>query len=86
MLVQVAGILCPKTERTFLNAQVAAGEWGLEEDAQLISDIDEMAALGIHIHTPTVLINGTEKCSGRIPSLYEFRKWIEDEIGVEAAA
>ena len=86
MQIQVIGILCPKTERTFLNAQVAAGEWGLTDDVQLISDIHEMTAVGIRIHTPTILVNRKEKWSGRIPSLFEFRTWIKEEMPVEVAA
>ncbi|MFI5253618.1 MAG: thioredoxin family protein [Bacteroidota bacterium] len=85
MDIKIIGISCPKTERTFLNAQVAAGEWGFEDQVQLITDINVITKYGI-VHMPAVFINHKEKASGRIPSLYEMRKWIKDEIDQEVAA
>jgi hypothetical protein len=85
MNIKIVGIPCPKTERTFLNAQVAAGEWGFEDEVQLVTDINVISKFGI-VHMPAVIINHKEKASGRIPSLYELRKWIQDEIDEEVAA
>lgn len=85
MDIKVVGILCPKTERAFLNAQAAAGEWGFEEEVELITDIDGILKFGT-THMPAVIINQKEKSAGRIPSLYELRKWIEEETDQEVAA
>ena len=82
MDIKVVGILCPRTERTYLNAQVAAGEWGFEDSVQLLTDIASITKLKI-VSMPSVIINHKEKSSGRIPSLYELRTWIKEEIGQE---
>lgn len=85
MRIMILGIPCPKTERTFLHAQAAAGEWGLTDDVELVTDIAGMARFGVR-HTPTVFVNEKEKSVGRIPSLFEFRTWIEEEITMVPAA
>ena len=85
MDIKIVGISCLRTERTFLNAQVAAGEWGFEDEVQLVTDMNVISKFGI-VHMPTVMINHKEKVSGRIPSLYELRKWIQEEIDEEVAA
>jgi len=85
MDIKIVGISCPRTERTFLNAQAAAGEWGFEDQVELITDIGGISKFGI-THMPAVLVNFKEKSAGRIPSLYELRTWIAQEMDQEVAA
>jgi protein-disulfide isomerase len=47
-------------------------------DVQKVKDIQEIAKYGI-LGTPGLVINGQIKSSGRIPSLEEIQKWIQEE-------
>ncbi|WP_432409577.1 thioredoxin family protein [Wukongibacter sp. M2B1] len=52
---------------------------GLDDDFQIIADIPSLVKAGITA-TPTLMINGNLKFVGRIPSLSEVRKAIQEEI------
>lgn len=85
MKIKVIGLPCAKTNRTLINAQAAATEFEDRPKVHLISDIYEIAEMG-RLHTPTVMVNEKLKLTGRIPSVYEIKTWIEEELEEEIAA
>jgi len=50
---------------------------GLAADIEKIHDPDEIYRHGILI-TPALMINGTLKCSGRMPTLAQIEQWIRE--------
>ncbi len=70
MKIQIAGPGCPRchqTEKVMINA---AQELNIDADVSHVSDVKEMAQLGIRI-TPAVLIDGKIAMAGRVPSIKE---------------
>jgi hypothetical protein len=53
----------------------------LNQDVQLyfVRDAAQIASSGVY-WTPAVRINGTLKCTGRVPSLQEVRDWLEQSV------
>ncbi|WP_432662319.1 thioredoxin family protein [Wukongibacter baidiensis] len=51
----------------------------MDDDFQIIADIPSLAEADI-TETPTLMINGSLKFVGKIPSLNEVRKAIQEEI------
>jgi hypothetical protein len=78
MKVIVVGFVSPKTEQLLLNAQAAFQEIEPHESVGWIRDVREMLQLGIG-HTPALIINTNLKAAGRVPSINEIKKWIEQE-------
>ena len=85
MNITIAGYSTIKTERTMANVEEALREVSLVADVSLANDPAKIARLGVHI-TPAVFVNERLRVTGRIPSVYELRKWIEEELEVELIA
>jgi len=83
--IKVVGLPCPKIDRTLVNAQAAAAEFDDRPEVSWIGDIHHIVELGSK-QSPTILVNEKVKLTGRIPSVYEIRTWIEEELGEEVAA
>ena len=81
MIIEVCGPGCPRCQATEKNVLQALKELGMEigEEAMVteIKDIKQISAKGVII-TPAVVIDAVKVCEGRIPSLEEVRKWIEE--------
>jgi len=85
MQIKVIGWPCTKINRTLMNVQAAAAEFEKKPKVQWINDINKIAGMGA-LAIPTVLVNEKVKLSGRIPSLYEIKTWIEEGLEDEMAA
>ncbi len=85
MQIKVIGWPCTKTHRTLLNAEAAAAEFEVKPKIHWIDDIQKIAGMG-GLTIPTILVNEKVKVSGRIPSVHEFKTWIEQEQKAEIAA
>lgn len=81
MIIEVCGAGCARCQATEKNVLQALRELGmmLGDEAQVveIKDIGQISARGV-IMTPAVLIDGVKVCEGKIPSLQELRKLIEE--------
>ncbi|MBI4547932.1 MAG: thioredoxin family protein [Ignavibacteriae bacterium] len=85
MNIKVVGWRGPKTELSILNAQAALSELESEAAVEWISSLDEIMRLGV-VHMPALFINGKLKTSGRIPSVHEITRLLEEELVQDLAA
>ena len=82
MKVIVAGLPGIKMYRALLNAEAAIAEFNDEVHLNPVQDISVMRERGA-IYTPTVIVENNIVSTGRIPSVYEFKGWIQKELNSE---
>lgn len=85
MKVKVVGWSGAKTEQTLLNAEAALAELDPHGYVECISDVHTMLEMGV-VQKPAIIINGKLKIAGRVPSVHEISRWIEEEKVEELAA
>jgi small redox-active disulfide protein 2 len=73
MLIQILGSGCAKCRQLTAVAEQAAQDLGLEYELEKVTDIKRYADFGI-MFTPALVVDGTVKLSGRVPSLDEAKK------------
>jgi hypothetical protein len=63
-----------------LSAMLFAGlqKFNLAADMTSVHDLDEIWRFGV-TKTPALVINGTVKCAGRMPSPAEVEEWVREE-------
>lgn len=76
MKVQVAGPGCARCQQTEKVMKNAAQELNIDADISHVTDVKEMAQLGVRI-TPAVLIDGKIVMAGRVPSSKEAKKILQ---------
>lgn len=76
--IRILGPGCPRCHEVEKRTINALAELNLGADVQKVTDFVKMAEYKI-IGTPALVINGKVKCYGRIPSVSEIKKWIEEE-------
>ncbi|KPK72999.1 hypothetical protein AMJ87_03190 [candidate division WOR_3 bacterium SM23_60] len=79
MEIRVLGQGCPRCEEVAKRTLNLLAELNIAADFQKVTDLKAIAQYNI-IATPGLVINGTVKCAGRIPSTQEIKKWLEEEI------
>ncbi|HMD14143.1 MAG TPA: thioredoxin family protein [Bacteroidota bacterium] len=79
MNIKVIGLSRTKIERTLENIYLSMSEISHPVSVEWIGEIHEIVEWGSK-QTPTILINEKQKASGRIPSVYEISRWIEEEM------
>jgi hypothetical protein len=57
----------------------ALTELKVAADVQKVVDFNKIAEYRIYA-TPGLVVNGKVKCSGRIPSQEEIKRWIQEEM------
>jgi small redox-active disulfide protein 2 len=72
MKIQVAGPGCPRCQLTEKNVINACAALDLGADISHISDVREIAKLGI-MSTPAVIVDGKLVMSGRVPTVGELK-------------
>jgi small redox-active disulfide protein 2 len=77
MKIEVLGTGCVKCQTATAMCKEAVKELGIETEVKHVTRIQEIAKYGV-LATPAVVINGEVKCVGRIPSLEEVKKWLEE--------
>ncbi|MBO8160749.1 MAG: TM0996/MTH895 family glutaredoxin-like protein [Thermosipho sp. (in: Bacteria)] len=75
--IEILGSGCPRCKQTEKIIKIAVKELKLEADIVKVQDINEIVARGV-ISTPAVAINGKVVLSGKIPSLDEAKKLLEN--------
>ncbi len=78
--VKIIGLPTMKVRHAVTNATASLSHFEVKPKIQWISDIQKIAAMGALV-VPTILVNEKLKSSGRIPSVHEFKTWIEEEQG-----
>ncbi len=64
--LQILGTGCPKCAKLAENAQAAAREAGLDYELEKITDINEIARMGVMM-TPALAVDGEVKVVGKVP-------------------
>jgi small redox-active disulfide protein 2 len=78
MEIKVLGPGCRNCEKLAEEAKQAAKDAAVEFDLEKVTDMKKIMGYGI-MSTPGLVVNGKVKSYGRIPSVMEIRKWIEEE-------
>lgn len=75
MKLLVLGPGCTKCTRLAESAHRAATELGLPFELTKVSDLKQIMALGVMM-TPALVVNGTVKVVGRVPSVDEIKSML----------
>jgi small redox-active disulfide protein 2 len=78
MKIRILGPGCPRCREVEKRTINVLAEMNVAPDVQKVTDIKEIMGYNI-LATPGLVINDKVKCSGRIPSKEEIKKWIEEE-------
>lgn len=73
MNIKVLGPGCKNCTMLFENVQGAVKELGIEADITKVTDFKEIVSYGV-MKTPGLVIDGTVKVSGRVPSKDEIKE------------
>lgn len=77
MKIDVLGPGCPKCQATEANVKKAVEALGLNAEIRKVTDIKEIASYGV-FGTPSVVVDGKVKCVGKIPTVEEVKKWLQE--------
>jgi predicted DsbA family dithiol-disulfide isomerase len=83
--IKIIGLPTAKVRHAVTNATASLSHFDNKPRIQWVNDIQKVASMGALV-VPTVLINDKLKSAGRIPSVYEFETWIEEEMQMPVAA
>ena len=70
--IQILGTGCKKCEKLAENTAIAVKEANLEFEIEKVTDINEIAALGV-MTTPALVIDGQVKLAGKVASPDEIK-------------
>lgn len=73
MQLLVLGPGCTKCRKLAEAADQAARELGIEYHLEKVSDLNQIIALRVMI-TPALVVDGTVKVTGRVPSVEELKR------------
>ncbi len=76
MKIEILGTGCPKCQKLYENAQEAVKTTEIEAEIVKITDIKQISSYGVML-TPALVIDGTVKASGEVPSVDEIKAWIK---------
>jgi len=79
MEIRILGPGCPRCHEVEKRTLNVLAQLGVAADVQKISDIKKIMEYSI-IGTPGLVINGKVKCSEKIPSRDEIKRWIQEEL------
>jgi len=75
MKIEILGMGCPKCKMLYENAQAAVKELEIQAEIVKVEDIVKITDYGV-MTPPALVIDGTVKAAGRIPTPDEIKKWI----------
>jgi len=73
--IQILGTGCPKCKKLAAAAETAAKALGTEYKLEKVTDINEIINFGVMM-TPALVVDGTVKVVGRVPSVDEIKKML----------
>ena len=77
MDVKVLGMGCARCRDLEQRARKALAETGLTAEVEKVDDIQKIMTFRI-LATPALVIDGTVKSAGRIPSVEEIKTWLKE--------
>ena len=77
MKVQILGVGCSKCKVLTANAERAVQELGLQASIEKVTDIRDIMKFQI-LMTPGLVIDGTVRSAGRIPSSDEIKEMLQE--------
>ena len=75
MEIKVCGPGCANCTRAENIVKEAVADTGISAEVVKITDFAEMAKMGV-LSTPAIVISGTIKCVGRVPTKNEVIEWL----------
>ncbi len=77
MKLEILGTGCPKCKKlTELTTEVV-NELGIKAEISKVEKINDIMNYGVMV-TPALVVDGTVKVAGRIPSKEEIKQWLEE--------
>lgn len=73
--ILVVGPGCANCQNVAKNAEEAANALNLDYELNKVTDIRQITALGI-MKTPALVVNGSVKASGKVPTVEEIKTWL----------
>lgn len=77
MKIQILGTGCPKCQRLYQHAELAAKELNLSYEMIKIQDIDQITDFGVMM-TPALAIDDEVKSAGKLLSVEEIKKLLSN--------
>ena len=74
--LQILGTGCAKCNQLTLVTQKAAEELGLAYELEKVTDLMRFAEFGVMV-TPALVVDGTVKICGKVPTLDEAKKLLQ---------
>ena len=71
--IQILGTGCPKCKKLAELTEQAAKELGIAYEITKVTDINEIMSFGVMM-TPALVVDGTVKLTGRIPSVSDLKQ------------
>ncbi len=78
MEIKILGMGCPRCDEVMRRTMNALADLNVAADVQKVKDLKEISSYGV-LSTPGLVIDHTVKSQGRIPSVVEIKKWIQEE-------
>jgi small redox-active disulfide protein 2 len=75
MEIKVLGPGCAKCSKTEKLVQEVIKETGVDATVEKISDMMQIASYGV-FGTPSVIVDGEVKCTGKVPKKDDIKKWL----------
>jgi small redox-active disulfide protein 2 len=75
MDIKVLGPGCAKCKKAEKLVQEVVKETGVDAGVEKVTDMMQIAAYGV-FGTPSVIVDGQVKCSGKVPKKDEIKAWI----------
>ena len=76
MEIKVLGPGCAKCTKTEKLVQDASKETGVDANVEKVSDMMQIASYGV-FGTPSVIVDGEVKCSGKVPKKADILAWLK---------
>jgi small redox-active disulfide protein 2 len=75
MEIKVLGPGCAKCSKTEKLVQEVIKETGVDASVEKVTDMMQIASYGV-FGTPSVIVDGEVKCTGKVPKKEEIKAWI----------
>ncbi len=79
MEIRILGTGCPKCKEVEKRTMNALAELNMGADVQKVADIKKIAEYGV-LGTPGLVIDGKVKAQGRVPSVEDIKKWVQEAM------
>jgi small redox-active disulfide protein 2 len=73
--VEILGVGCQKCKFVEKRVRETIEELGIEAEVEEVTDMGKIMKYGVMV-TPAVVVDGSVKAEGRIPTREEIKKWL----------